>query len=248
MLTFNGCKSRKRVASGIKLDKIDQTNYVQVFNLKYQNWKHYQSKVKITYNDGQNPVSVNAHIRMQQDSLIWISVSFFGGIEIGRILISPDSAIMLDKVNRKVIILNKETIASYSGGYDLNITQLQDLILGKLILKPQEYQWFDGEPEKDFYMKGRRDSIVFTHLFGLVNIIPLALTITNINNADKVFVEYNQITETSVFNIPALIKITSQLVNEPNPVMIELNMQSPGFTDEQTYPFAIPKTYEIQRN
>jgi hypothetical protein len=248
MLTFNGCKSRKRTASGAKLDKIDHTNYVQIFNLKYPDWKHYQSKVKITYNDGQNPITVNATIRMQQDSLIWLSVNFFGGIEVARVLITRDSAIMMDKVNRRAVVMNKETIASYTGGYDLDLTQLQDLILGKLILKPQEYQWFEGEPEKDFYMRGRRDSIVFTHLFGLEKIIPLALTITNISNADKVFVEYSQPVELSLFSVPGIIKITAQTENELNPVKIDLNLQSPGFTETQTYPFAIPQSYEIERH
>ncbi len=77
--------------------------------------------------------SFNVNLRMRRDSIIWMSISPALGIEVARVLISPDSVKVLNRINGTY----------FKGGFgylsellqaDLNFKMLQSILLGNAYL------------------------------------------------------------------------------------------------------------------
>jgi len=77
--------------------------------------------------------SFNVNLRMRRDSIIWMSISPALGIEVARVLISPDSVKVLNRINGTY----------FKGGFgylsellqaDLNFKMLQSILLGHAYL------------------------------------------------------------------------------------------------------------------
>ena len=64
-------------------------------------WFTAQLKGKAQFNGNQYPI--NAQLRMRKDSVIWISASAFLGIEAARLLLTPDSFKMINRLNSTYI-------------------------------------------------------------------------------------------------------------------------------------------------
>lgn len=82
-------------------DKLDSA----AFNLEYIN-----AKAAVVLINDSNEVSFNISYRSKKDSVIWISVSPLLGIEVARLMITPDSVKMLDKIHNKYEATSFESI------------------------------------------------------------------------------------------------------------------------------------------
>ncbi len=72
--------------------KLDQNG----FNAQWMS-----AKASVTTTDSTNETSFNITLRMHKDSVIWISVSPLLGIEVARVMITPDSVKVLDRLHSK---------------------------------------------------------------------------------------------------------------------------------------------------
>ena len=90
-----GFKSKKKGA--ITVEEID--------------FDYFQSKTKIRYAEGDKQVNGNANIRIRKDSLIWISVSPSIGIEATRVMISRDTALVINRLDKEFYVFNFEEIS-----------------------------------------------------------------------------------------------------------------------------------------
>jgi Domain of unknown function (DUF4292) len=98
------------------------------------NFNTFSAKIKVQYEDknGKQP-DFNAFVRLYKDSVLWVSISAtFLSIEAFRILITKDTIIIVNKLNKKV----EYHSFSYVGDIaqiPLNFSTLQDLIIGNPI-------------------------------------------------------------------------------------------------------------------
>ncbi len=107
----------EQIINSIKKNKID--------------FKTFSAKIKVQYEDqkGKQP-DFNAFVRMYNDSVIWISINAtFLSIEAFRILITKDSIIVLNKLDKQVEYHNFKYIENIAQ-IPLNFSMLQDLIVG----------------------------------------------------------------------------------------------------------------------
>src|SRR5205085_9842288 len=74
------------------LDKLQQYS----FKAEWMN-----AKANVTTIDSGEETSFNINLRIHKDSVIWISVSPLLGIEVARVMITPDSIKMLDRLHGK---------------------------------------------------------------------------------------------------------------------------------------------------
>jgi hypothetical protein len=88
--------------SSVRTDSVRTVQAVlQALDSAHIQFQTFSSKVNVDYrgSDGKN-YDVNANIRMQRDSAIWISVNAVLGIEALRALITRDSVKLIDKLNK----------------------------------------------------------------------------------------------------------------------------------------------------
>ncbi|HVT83975.1 MAG TPA: DUF4292 domain-containing protein [Chitinophagaceae bacterium] len=146
---FVACRSTKKIQTaitGVKKDTTavvivpdhdahtDSLNYIkETYNeIEKQkiNFKTFSAKVNVDYVGGDDKnYNVNAFVRMYKDSVIWISVNSFFGMEAMRVLITKDSVKLLDKQNKKFTARSVAYLQDVTA-LPLDLTSLQQLIIG----------------------------------------------------------------------------------------------------------------------
>ncbi|MBL7951342.1 MAG: DUF4292 domain-containing protein [Flavobacteriales bacterium] len=142
-----GCKSRKPIPiirpeiparSAEKL--LERINAANADTFRYYSAK---ANVDIELPDGGK--SFKAQIRSVRDSAAWVSVVPALGIEVARILLTPDSLKMMDKVNDQFFI-GDTAMARAKFGLQPSLDLFQQALLGKPIgLDPNEKYRSDRE-------------------------------------------------------------------------------------------------------
>jgi len=88
-------------------------------------WTSLNSKIKVN-KEGQE-VTINAHIRIKKDSIIWISVKAPLGIEIFRTMITSDSVYYMNRMNKNYFIKHISHIREVVKT-DVSFIKLQEII------------------------------------------------------------------------------------------------------------------------
>lgn len=104
-------------------------NYSKIIanNIDYNT---FSAKIDVDYLDPEGKkYNVNAHVRMQKDSSIWISVTAILGIEGLRALITKDSIKILDKQNKTYTARGISYMEELTA-LPLTLQSLQDLFIG----------------------------------------------------------------------------------------------------------------------
>ena len=74
-------------------------------------YKTLSERTILTWDDGNTAQQFNASIRVKKDSLIWMSLSMFG-FEGARVLISPDSFRLINKMTNEYLVRDYSFIQS----------------------------------------------------------------------------------------------------------------------------------------
>jgi hypothetical protein len=204
----------------------------------------FSAKVKVDYQDSRDrKYDFNAFFRIQKDSVIWISIIAALGIEAFRIMITPDSVLILDKLNK--------TYESKSVSYLQEIAKLpfdfktlQDLIIGNPVYidgditsyKQQENAVVMSTMGSFFkhFMTFSKDD--FNLLFSKLDDVDL----TRSRTANLTYEDY-QTAGTWRFSNSRRITIA-----ENTKLDIDMVFKQVEFDKPQNYPFQIPKNYKIK--
>ena len=121
-------------------------------------WFTAQIKGQAQLNDKTYPIS--AQLRMRQDSVIWISVSAVLGLEAARILLTPDSVKLINRLNSTYFIGDvKELTKRYN--LHLSFYEIQNLMLGKYSFSnPNLFKLLPSE--QDYLLFADTDTAIYT--------------------------------------------------------------------------------------
>ncbi len=89
----------------------------------------FSAKAKITVISDQGKTDFNATIRAKRDSVIWVSISPGLGIEVARVLMTPDSIKVLDRFHKKYEVHDYSLFRNYTS-IPVNLNTLEDIISG----------------------------------------------------------------------------------------------------------------------
>ncbi len=111
----------------LKESSLLEKELIKQINLKNisPDWTSLNSKIKVN-KEGQE-VTINAHIRIKKDSIIWISVKAPLGIEIFRTMITPDSIYYMSRMNKNYFIKHISHIREVLKA-DVSFIKLQEII------------------------------------------------------------------------------------------------------------------------
>jgi hypothetical protein len=139
------CRSTKKIQTAIS--KKDTTQIVRVDNNKFDSsrfikevytgivrnhidFNTFSAKVKVDYRGGDGKsYDFNAFMRMRKDSVIWVSINAALGIEAFRILITPDSVKVLNKLDKIAQLRSMDYLKEITQ-LPFDFYSLQDLIMG----------------------------------------------------------------------------------------------------------------------
>jgi hypothetical protein len=118
-------------------------NKFEVQNLDFDT---FNSRAKVRYDNGDKSLSLNANIRMKKDSVIWISLSAFLGIEVARALITPDSMVLINRLDQEYEVMSYKQLSNQFN-FEIDYELIQAMLLGNM---PRELNLRDElKKEKD---------------------------------------------------------------------------------------------------
>lgn len=215
---------------------LDQLNHNHI------NFKTFSAKVKVHYEGGDGKDNeFNAFIRMEKDSLIWISVNALLGFEAFRMLVTPDSVKILDRL-KKVARLRSVSYLQEEVHLPVDFKTLQDLLLGNPI--------FLDTAHIVFYKSETKGVSLFSAGSVFRNFLTLGadgepqhskLDDTDPMRSRTGDMTYGEYDYTSSVPFSTYRKVS---VAEKSKVDIEINYKSFKFNEVLNFPFSIPKNYK----
>ena len=217
--------------------------FLDSFKKNIISFQTFSAKVKVQYEDrnGKQP-DVNAFIRMKKDSIIWVSISAtFLNIEAFRIMITPDSISILNKLDKTYENHPLDYLESVSH-IPLNFSTLQNLLIGNPIYVGDSILSF--KKTENYYLVSTIDSL-------FKNLLTIAADnhyleksklddrdVTQNRTADLYYSNYEMANN---FAFPTYRQI---MVAEKSSVNISLNFKQYEFNKELSYPYNIPRNYK----
>ncbi len=197
-----------------------------------------KSKINIKTKD--HNINATANIRMKKDSVIWISVTPGMGIEIIRSIITPDSVKLINRLENKYdkysINYIKETL-----GIDLNFYNLQNLLVGDLLL-PLEKQDQVKDTDELWEIKQERQTVLAS---SLLSKIQKKVTQLEAKNQDEKYLRVNYTNFTAIDSLLIHQTQSMLLVNNKDSSFVETSHQKIEFPSKNVaFPFSVPKKYE----
>lgn len=218
------------IDSGLKKNEVD--------------FETFSAKVKVDFqgSDGKKN-DFNAFIRLKKDSVLWVSINALLGIEAFRVLITPDSVKVLNKID-KVAQWRSVTYLREITKLPFGFQELQDLIIGNPIFFNSQIVSYKKEPEAVSVLNL---GDVFKHLLTLNpdNFQILHSKLDDVNQArartaDITYGDY-EIRDNKPFS--TFRKIT---VAEKSKLDIEMKYKQFDFNIPLNFPFNLPKNYKLQ--
>ena len=202
----------------------------------------FSAKVKIDYEGKENSDQATAYVRIQKDSVIWISLTGALGIEGMRVMIKKDSVKLMNKLNK--------TVQYRSIAYLQELTQIpfdfnniQDMIVGNPV-------FMDTNHIVSYEVNGNDLLVlmignIFKNLLTLddtnLKILHCKLDDVDSTRNRTADITYDDYENAGSFNFSTKRKIT---VAEQSKLDIHLDFKSFNFNKPQDYPFNIPKNYK----
>lgn len=101
------------------------------FEVKNVNFDYLTTSSKIKFSNEDKNFSASANIRIKKDSVIWISVTPGFGIEVARGLITPDSLVFIDRLNKEYTAYNFKEL-SKKFNFDIDFNLVQAMLIGNM--------------------------------------------------------------------------------------------------------------------
>lgn len=207
-------------------------------------FRSFSGKVDVEYEepDGKK-LNVNAQVRMQKDSLIWISLTAIFGIEGVRACITPDSVKVLDKQNKTYLVRSISYLQEITA-LPLNLRSLQDLLVGNpVFIDSSFYSYSKGngtislQGNNSFFRQlltiGESDKLISS----------CKLDELDENRRRTSYLAYAEY-ENKLG--PWFARRRTVQVAEKKNLSVRLNYKQYAFNETLSFPFAVPKNYKIE--
>ena len=104
-LVFTACKSHKKVAEPVEMtpELIAKQDFINSVKENAQAMKFITSKVKFSVEVGQQKLTLTGDLKMKRDDVIRLQLMAFGFVEAGRIEMTKDYVLIMDRINKQYL-------------------------------------------------------------------------------------------------------------------------------------------------
>lgn len=238
---FSSCASKKKVIADKSTTKVVTLNDgYSINNLDFHTFTG-RAKTKVEF--GEEKQDVTLHIRIDRDKAIWMSVTAtVVNYEAARILITPDSVKILNKLQSEYIVKPFSYIHKYTGaGVDFSI--LQDLLLAnvsKKLLRTEQLTVASSGDEVQ--LVGVNDGLSFQYSLNKNN-RPKVFRLSGVGSNESLEAYYSSFAAVTGYNFPQ-----NQNINlKANHIIVSalLNYNKLEFNELIEMPFTVPAKYKV---
>jgi hypothetical protein len=152
-MVFSACKSSERVVKERAVKNRTAGFVLKRYNEARFDYGWLGMKVDADFGTEEESSGFKATIRMRKDSLIWVSITPALGIEMIRVMITPDSLKYLSKIpDNKFYYLGTFEDVNKLVGTSFDFEMLQQLLVGNAIGLEKDEKRFRSEVDGDDYL------------------------------------------------------------------------------------------------
>ena len=220
-----------------------QAAYAKISSNRIE-YSTFSSKIRVDYKDSKGrAIDFNVFVRMRKDSVIWASIIGALGVEGFRVMIRPDSVVILDKLEKTVQYMSVAGLQELTQ-LPFDFKTLQELLVGNPVYLEGDLKAFREEPEVvsmsmfgDFFKHlmtfDRADMLLQTSKLDDIN--PLR------SRTAKLVYEDYQPNGRWMFSGRRQVSLT-----EKSRIDVLMEFRQVEFDQPQSYPFSIPKNYKLK--
>ena len=207
------------------------------------NFTTFYGRAKASYSSAKVSGNATVYIKIQKDSVIWISVTGPLNIEGARVLVTPDSVKIINKLENTVQLSSIEHLQEITK-LPFNFNDLQNIILGKPVLNNTDN--LDVEIKQDsITVKEDASLLKYIHYFTRGKFLLGQSNFQTSNNtevtgANIFFNDYHDVSNMK-FSESRDIAVTGT-----SPSELQLKFKEYNFNQPQNFVFTISKNYRIK--
>ena len=212
---------------------------MEINNLDFHSFSG-KAKAKVDFANQQHDVTLN--FRINRDQAIWISITAILGIEVARVLITPDSVKILNKLQGEYIRKPFDYIHRYTSP-GITFATLQDLFMGNvsttLLRTDQLTVASSGE---EIQLVGVKDQLSFQYSLNN-NRRPKVFRLLPVGTEQSIESYYGKYTSIDGYDFSHNQNI--QLRAENIKINAQLEYTKVQFNEVLDLPFAVPERYKV---
>lgn len=198
-----------------------------------------KGKTKLILNDDEQNVTLS--IRMLKDKKIWISVTGLAGIEGIRALITPDSILIRNNLQKTYLKKPFNYIYGFTNK-QVNFTLLQSIFAGNTVAEFMTERSALVQDNGVWILNGTSGSLNYRNTFN--TLLKVAeLTLNDADAAQALKVSYGNYTPVNKALFPSSLKINS--VSGAKKIDLTIDFTKIESNIPLDYPFTVPKNYEL---
>ncbi|MBS1730068.1 MAG: DUF4292 domain-containing protein [Bacteroidetes bacterium] len=200
----------------------------------------FYGKLKLDFKTADESSQGTIYIRIKKDSLIWVSLSGPLGFEGLRMMIRPDTLLIMNHMD-KTILLRPISYIEETFHIPIDYFAIQDLMIGNAIFNDSMIS--NEYPENGLTILKLQDHRFQNKVFVQSNPLSILQNIlyegidSSSRNAVFTYSHYEDF-----MGYPFSTERTI-LIQDKSAIQIELNFKQYSFNKPQTFPFNIPKNY-----
>lgn len=153
LLAWSSCSNTKRLAKGKPLRQFSPGHIIKENAASEFDFEYIGMKLNADLFSGDKKNSFKATIRMKRDSIIWISISPALGVEVVRMIITPDSVKYVSKIpGDKHYYLGDFSVIRDVANMDLDFRQIQDILVGNAVFLDKQEDKFESQVDDQQYL------------------------------------------------------------------------------------------------
>lgn len=245
-LVFTSCKTKRKIVmptsdipSEISAETVESIKTFELNNLDFHTFSG-RAKTKVELDKKTHDVTLN--IRIERNKAIWLSVSALLGIEVARVLITPDSVKILNKLQGEYIAKPFDYIYQYTNR-DITFGTLQDLLMANVssnLLRAQNVQVASASDE--FIVVGIKEQLSYQYRINTEN-RPFNFMLQEVGGAQNLEAFYSRYTLTNGYNFPQNMALN--ITGEEVALKAQLGYNRVSFNENIEMPFSVPGRYKV---
>jgi len=224
---------------------------VEDFAIDNVDFQYFSTSSKIKFENEDRNLSATANIRLKKDSIIWVSLTPGFGIEAARGIITQDSIIFINRIDKAYSAYNFEEL-SQKFNFDIDFNLLQSVILGNMPVNPDENDLV--RKESGFFVVRQEKGPVTINNY--VNARSLKLERVAMldqsrergekrNNTLMLRYDNFQQLEDQIFPFENFVSLNYRQNGEQRRTEVDIQHKKASITnDALRFPFSVPEKYE----
>lgn len=237
-LAFN-CKSSRTLGGGKANFKLTTRQLLKENAKKAPDFKTLQSKLKITYAQGDNEQSYTVNFRAKKDEVLWLSASF----SVVKALITPEKVSFYNKLDNTYFEGDYKYLSSILGT-ELDFEKVQNLLLGNPIFNLNAADYEASVNEEAYILQPKEQRALF-EIFFLLDPVHFKLKSQQLSQPKEfrhLQIDYASYQEIENQTFPERIKIIAVEGNKET--NINLEFKSVTLNEDLSFPYKIPSGFK----